>query len=417
MGLNLLSSSSRVETPFIIATIAGVTFGAYSKESKNVINSSGVYKKVLTKYPNFMDSLTITKINGALNTYTLTMRYMITENDDPNLLEKVFSKAKDDRTITLSYGDLSIPSYVYKEEQALITDIRSNIDTNSSCITYTISCISKALNMNAGNYNFPKVHAKPSDIIKKYLYDARYGLLEIFYGMSDKEKVLAQGLIASDDRAVDIEAKKNTSLLKYLEYLVSCMSNISDSPNSILRNNKYVLTVYDDITNIWGGPYFKVNKMSTTITSDSLDTYEIDIGYPGQNKVINFNVDDNQAYSILYDYSGKINQSDHVYRINNNGEITYDYSPTLSNSSELLRTTEADKGWWTTVTQYPITATLTIQGLVRPSILMTYIKLNVLFFGRKHISSGYYIITKQVDQINAAGYKTTLSLTRIGAAD
>jgi len=45
---------------------------------------------------------------------------------------------------------------------------------------------------------------------------------------------------------------------------------------------------------------------------------------------------------------------------------------------------------------------------------MSYLRLNVIFpGGHKHISSGLYIITKQQDQIDEQGYKTTLSLTKI----
>jgi hypothetical protein len=45
---------------------------------------------------------------------------------------------------------------------------------------------------------------------------------------------------------------------------------------------------------------------------------------------------------------------------------------------------------------------------------MQYLRLNVIFpGGNKHISSGLYIVTKQVDTINSSGYKTSLSLTRI----
>ena len=45
---------------------------------------------------------------------------------------------------------------------------------------------------------------------------------------------------------------------------------------------------------------------------------------------------------------------------------------------------------------------------------MQYLRLNVIFpGGHKHISSGLYIVTKQVDDINEQGYKTTLSLTKI----
>ena len=66
------------------------------------------------------------------------------------------------------------------------------------------------------------------------------------------------------------------------------------------------------------------------------------------------------------------------------------------------------------MTEFPIEATLTIKGLTRPSILMTYVKVNVLFAGGvKHISSGIYIITKQVDEIDSSGYRTTLTLLRV----
>ena len=44
---------------------------------------------------------------------------------------------------------------------------------------------------------------------------------------------------------------------------------------------------------------------------------------------------------------------------------------------------------------------------------MSYVKINAMFYGQKHSSSGLYIITKQEDSIDSSGYKTTLSLTRI----
>jgi hypothetical protein len=79
-----------------------------------------------------------------------------------------------------------------------------------------------------------------------------------------------------------------------------------------------------------------------------------------------------------------------------------------------FKTRPEDIIWFTKVTKYPISATLKIQGLLRPAQLMQYIRLNVVFpGGNKHISSGLYIITKQIDDIGDNGYTTTLSLTRI----
>ena len=46
-------------------------------------------------------------------------------------------------------------------------------------------------------------------------------------------------------------------------------------------------------------------------------------------------------------------------------------------------------------------------------MLMSFVRVNTYFYGKKHVSSGLYIITKQQDQIDTSGYRTTLSLTRI----
>lgn len=413
--LSLLSSTSRVETPFIIATIAGYTFGAYSRDVRDLIKSSNLSTASVV-YPNYMKSLVVEKLNGTVNTYTLTMMYIIREGNDPNLLEKVFSAAKDDRTIKLSYGDLSLPTYIYKEEEAIITNIKTNISIETSTLTYVITATSSCYQLAAGTFSFRKKVAKPSDIIKEILFNTKYGVQEVFYGMRDKEKVLSRNLIMSDDREVTIEAKSNISIFNYLSYLVKCMSNKKDTNNSILTT-KYALVVFDDIDNIWNGPYFKIIKVDSDINENTLDTYQIDIGYPGTSYVTGFSIDDDQAYSLLLDYSEKIEQPQYIYSIDNQGNIIGEYSPALAKSNTLLKTTQAEKNWWTQVTQFPITGRVTIKGLLRPAILMTNVKLNVLFYGRQHISSGYYIVTKQTDTINDAGYRTELKLTRVQRSD
>lgn len=64
------------------------------------------------------------------------------------------------------------------------------------------------------------------------------------------------------------------------------------------------------------------------------------------------------------------------------------------------------------MTKFPISATLVIKGLLRPAMLMTYVKVNSFFYGERHVSSGLYFIIKQVDDIAGSGYRTTLSLVR-----
>ena len=408
MRLDLLGTTTRVEAPFIVVKIGEYTFGLYNKNGNGVV----------TDYPNYMQSLSVTKINGTLNQYTLSLRYSIRDGDDPNLFEKVFSSVKDTRDISFQYGDASLPSFYFKEEKALITDIKTNFDLQSSSITYTISAISQALQLTAGNFDFPAIVSKPSDVIIDILYNKSYGLQEVFTGMFDKDKVISKGLIASDDIAVALETKTNITIFNYLNYLVSCMRSASDSNNLNLKNNLYVLTIIDDTSGEWGGTYFRVNRVTNAIKEiNSLDTYEVNIGYMDKSIVTGFSIDNNETYSILYNFSEKIKQPSYIYRIDDDGNVKTSYSPNITKSGVLYKTTEAEKNWWSKVTQYPISATLTLKGLLKPAILMTYVKLNVLFYGRKHISSGYYIITKQVDTIDPSGFRTVLSLTRIRGDD
>jgi hypothetical protein len=79
-----------------------------------------------------------------------------------------------------------------------------------------------------------------------------------------------------------------------------------------------------------------------------------------------------------------------------------------------FNTGAGDQVWWTKATQFPINATIQVQGLLRPATLMQYVRLNVIFpGGNKHLSSGLYIVTRQADNIGPNGYATTLGLTRI----
>lgn len=410
MGSSLVSAQNRVESPFIIVKIGDYTFGQCSDISnRNKMRQSG-----MVTFPNFMKSLRIIKINGSVNTYTLSMEYAITEVDDPNMLEKVFSTVSSTRKILISYGDWNAPSYIYKDEEALITKVLSNVDFQASKITYTLQCVSSALTLQAGTFSFPPRRAKPSDVIKELLTNEAYGLTKVFTGMSSMSKVNINSLLAGDDKVVNIEAKPGINILDYIGYLVSCMVSTSDSGGAV-KDANYFWAVYDDVNNDYGGTYFKVVKVASNVNFNLTgNTFEVDVGYPSGNYVCSFLINTDDTWSILYEYSEKIKQPQHSYRINDAGQVESFLSPTITTDASKLKTTEASKTWWTQVTQYPITAMLTMKGLLRPSLLMSYVKVNAFFYGHKHISSGLYIITKQEDIVSETGYRTTLSLTRVG---
>lgn len=402
MALSLISTTALVQTPYIKVTIGKYDFGCY--------NSTAIGSK---KYPNYIKSLQVVKINGQVNQYELHIDYPITEQDDPNYFEKVFSSVSKTRKIEFTYGDLSAANFIYRKEDAIITKVQTDFGVDSSVISYTVSAISNGALSGTGAYHFPAPaeKVKPSKIIKDILdRNDLYGLKDLFPGMRDNTLVKDSKLIPENDIEVTLESKTNISVLDYLQYLVDMMtpSNIN---SDVVRKNFYILTFIDDTTDKFGGSYFKIIEVNQA--KQYPEAYELYVGYPSGNAVRNFRVNNNENYAIYYDYQDELHPEKYVRRINALGEWEDVYAPILSSGNEQYKTTEAEKAWWSKTSQYPITASVEIKGLLRPAILMSYLRVYISFFGRLHIHSGIYIITKQVDTIDEQGYKTTLNMTKI----
>lgn len=411
-----------VEAPFIIVEIGGYKFGQISKQK----NATGV----TVDFPNFVKNVTIKKVNGEVNTYVINMSYQISPGSDPNLVDKIFSSVADTRTLTISYGDYNSPGHIFKEEETLITNVKSNLNFSASNITYVITCVSKAMSLLSTNHNFPAIKAKPSSIIFRLLTNSSYGLTNAFKGMLSISKVIKEGLICTDDKEVQLDAKPLTNVLEYLNYLVNCMipdtagSSVHRSSsgathggsggnfNTEISNSIYKMTIVDDNKNKMGGSYFTVTKVSAQAATSLEDAYEIDVGFPGDNFVTSFSLRDSEQWTILYDNSiSKPEQF--TYKFNNEGVLIKEPSNSLTRSKSKYVNEADESTWWTEVTQFPISASMTLKGLVRPTMLMSYVKINVIFYGRKHISSGSYIITEEEDTVSESGYRTSLSLLRV----
>lgn len=414
-SIKLLSTTTRVEAPFIEVNIGGYVFGKYTQKIYRYTSPvDGFTRRVIETFPDFVKSLNIQKINGQVNNYTLVLSYVIRPGDDPNKIDKILSSVSTSRKIWLSYGDCNSPTFIYKEEEAMITNVQQQVNIKSSIITYTITAVSSARLSMQGNFYFGGFTGKPSDEIKRVLKEPKYGLKDIFYGMRDDKLVEDLDLIADDDKEVLVNAQASMSPFDYIQYLVSCMTANQDSDNDIIGRHKYFTACFDDTTGILGGPYFKVQQVANNIQeTTSLDTYEIDVGFPDADLITSLTINDNESYAILYNYQEEQNLHKYAYRVNDDGHIDAEFSPNILWDKTKFKATQKEKTWWAQMTQYPISVEITVKGLLRPSILMSYVKLNTLFYGRKHSSSGTYIITKQVDQIDANGYRSTLSLTRI----
>ena len=104
-----------------------------------------------------------------------------------------------------------------------------------------------------------------------------------------------------------------------------------------------MLSIVDDISGSYEGPYFKITPIGEGQYSSILETYEVDIGFPSQNVVVSFQVIDNQNYSIFHDFAEQITQEHYVERINDEGELERVYAPLISSSNNLFLTTEQRK--------------------------------------------------------------------------
>ena len=414
---DLLSDGIRVQAPFIKVVIGEepntYTFGIFQTSSTTKRDNQGVYRVQNIQYPNYIQSLKVEKINGQVNTYTLSLKYAITQFNDPNFIDKVLSSVSNTRKITFSYGDLNAPAFVYRNEEALITNVQQQVDLASASISYTIEAVSSSNLTRVGAFNFQARTAKPSDIIKEILRNnSKYGLLDLFTGMRDMNLVEQRGLIASNDIVVHLMAKRNISVLEYLQYLVKSMKSSNNNQDI------YVFKVVDSVDKIFNGPYFRV--INSTDASSSIDCYSLDIGFDYQtnNAVTQFNIDNNEAYSIYYNYSKKLTTNEYVQRIDDNGTLSSVYAPIISSDNIQGITQPEDENWWKNVTQYPLSATLTIRGLLRPAILMSKIDIGVIFYGRPYAGgTGSYIVTQQTDNIDTRGFYTTLKLVRVGSSE
>lgn len=402
---NLLTTSSLVEAPFITAKIGDYTFGCY----KNSMHNAQTVANVNT--PNYVTSISIKKINGAVNQYTLNMTYAITQFSDPNYIEKVMSSVSSSRKIIFSYGDCNEPSFTYNNEEALITNATRMINFSNATINYKIEAISSSMLSLGAVFDWPEITMKPSARIRQILQQSQYGLKDIFTGMQKSGIIDSEHLIPNTDKQVVIQAKQGMSAFDYIVYLTQCMQSSTDN-QAIYR-----LNVVDSNDPPMYGTYFKISEISPKqINEYNINALEVNVGYPSNPLVISFSMDTQDQWTMLYNYSeDKIDNKS--YYIDNNGNLVIDKSNKLIQDTKKGIIEDSVNSWWKQVTEFPVKATLTIKGLLRAAKLMQYVKINCYFYGQKFIASGLYVITEQNDTVDQNGYRTQLSLLRVGGDD
>lgn len=385
-----------IEAPFVELNIGGYTIGSFKGD--------------LDLYPNYISDLQVSRQNGIINQYTIRLSHQIRPGEDSNLLDELFSTVNYDK-ITIKYGDANSGIY-FQDMNAMITNISMNRNYTSMNISYTVEATSEGELIKTFMTSFPAVTDRPSNVLRDLIYNnpqTSNVVLSAFPGMRNRMFVESNGLIPTNDSIVDIDSQQNVNVLDYINFLVGCMSN-QVVETGMLRNSIYYSTFIDNDPTNPDGAYIKVTEVFADVNPYKLanNVYNITIGYP-QDIVYSFSVDSTDSWELLYKNNQKV--TEYYYTITNNGDIKKQYSPTLESSTEIIN--EINKNWWTQMIKFPLTAQLTIKGLVKPVMLMDYINIDVVFYGQRHITSGVYAITGQTDFLSGSGYKTTLSLVRV----
>lgn len=387
-------SNNVIEAPFIEVEINGVKIGCYNGD--------------LDTYPNYVDKLTVTKQNGTINNYIIELSHQIRFGDDSNLLDELLSYSNYDK-IRIKYGDAYTKRYYY-DYNVQIVNVSSNARNYSSAkITYTIEAVSEGAVIKTTTFDFPSTTDRPSNVIRDLLYNNNQTsqvLLENFPGMQNQTFVETNTLLPTNDAIVNITAKSGANLLDYINYLVGLMSNSADT--STLKSSSYYMNYIDDTTN---GAYMQVVELSNDINPTGVadKIYNITVGYESD-IVYSFDVDTTNSWELLYKHNTSASNA-YYYSIQNNGDVSKYYTPSIMSTTKQM--SAIDQNWWTNMVNFPITASLTIKGLLTPILLTDYININVVFYGAKHITSGVYAITGQKDNLSSSGFTTTLSLVRV----
>lgn len=391
---SLLSFPTYVEAPTILLDFNGIKIGGYG-------NKGDIY-------PNYISGMTVEKVNGKINNYTINLTYQIRPGEDPNFIDKLISRTGYRNPLKIIYGDSMYEGGYFKDEELVITNVTHNEDISSYKINYIITAISSIGISKTAFKNFTSTSSKPSTEIYNLLYtsgEASNTLLSMFPGMQNRTLVSSYNLIPTTDSVINISSMTNVSPISRLSYLTAAMTSESGSKSS------YFLTYNDTKNNPLGGAYFKITEVTKTdLNSVNSAVYTLDVGYPSDNNITNFSINTQDYWSLVYQNTGQLKTWE--YGIDDDGKITAE-EVNLLNKGAYGKNDLLSTKWWEEVTEYPISARVVIKGLLAPAMLMSYIYINTYFYGIKDMASGLYVVTAQKDSIQGSGYTTELTLLRV----
>jgi hypothetical protein len=183
--------------------------------------------------------------------------------------------------------------------------------------------------------------------------------------------------------------------------------------SEFIQPTLYMLCFDGDVLGIMGGAYLKLVR---TDEPTSPDEWTVDVGYPGTTDVFDFRLTERGMYSILYKYEQQLDwlgANVTMRELNEKGQIVNLARHPLAIDPHLKKTTDVAANWWSQMVNYPISAILTIRGLIRPSILTTAVNINHWFYGQKFSTSGRYRIISDTVRLSGSGFFEDIGCLRV----
>ena len=389
----LCSSEMLVQAPYIQVELNGIKIGGYNNS--------------VDKYPNHVMSVTVEKISNQINNYTISLLYQIRAGEDPNLIDTILSRTGYRNKVKIKYGD-SANGIFYKEEEAYIIDVTHKDNVSSASISYTIKAVSSVGFVKYTYASYSSTTSKPSTEIVKLLYNSGQistQLQNAFGGMKSRQATLSKNLIPTNDAVVNIPGLADASPYDRLLQLTANMRNPTD-PSST-----YMLTFMDASNNSSSFKITEIIRRENNSASNVKNCYTLDVGFPGNTMITSFSLDNDVYWPLYYKYAGKV--ASYSYDIDYSGRIIRTKTNPLNIDDKFQSKNVELMNWWEYVRAYPVSATVTIKGLVKPIILMENVYIFSQIYGQQDLATGLYSIIGQTDTVNGSGCSTTLKLLKV----
>ena len=390
----LSSSPILIQAPYVEVDMNGIKIGGYNNSAD--------------KYPNHIVDLTVEKINNKINTYTISMVHQVRVGEDPNIIDSVLSRTGYQNKVKIRYGD-SANGTIFKEEEAYVIDVTYNENVASANIAYTIKAVSSVGFVKYSYMSYPAITSKPSTEITKLMYNSGQSstqLQKAFKGMKNKQAVLGKKLIPTNDAVVNIPGLADASPY---DRLVQLVANMRDSTNP---TGTYMLSFNDGTNNNSSFKVTEVKRQNTT-NKDVLtkNCYTLDVGYPGNTMITSFSLDNDVYWPLYYKYAGKV--ASYNYDIDYTGKIIRTKVNPLDVDDKFQSKNVEKMNWWEYVRSYPVSASVTIKGLMRPTMMMENVYVFSQIYGQEDLATGLYSIIGQTDSVGGNGCTTTLKLLKV----